>query len=440
MITLYSPSGTTKRLDYVMYHLCNNILGTEFQITSDLQYYLEQTGPSINYSDVSLSQGIQIVPSGLLFETGVRPAEEWNESEWKDLFCFFYTGKGDIPFDLLAASFYLLSLYEEYLPAVLDEHGRFKHTDSLLFRKGLLETPVIDRWTYLLKDEFAKAGFDLSNFQLRKYRAIHTYDIDLPYLYRCKGLIKSVFGVFHDLFKKNIRDVKNRMLVLFRFRDDPYRLALEAIDQFQTQLRRPYYLFVLLGKKGKYGQKTLYPTLNYYKYLKSLNLAQIGLHPSYNTLNHLKQLAKEKSQLEKILGKAVYFSRRHFLRMQVPQTFREEYAAGFREDFTLAFSHAPGFRSGTAIPHIFYDLQKEESLALLIRPTVVMDSTFIFHWQSSPEDALQKMKRLADACKQSGGDYLSIWHNSNLACEGMENPWKSVFIRSTRYAVELEKF
>ncbi|MCL1936966.1 MAG: hypothetical protein FWF52_01045 [Candidatus Azobacteroides sp.] len=439
MITLYSPSGTSKRLDYIMSHLCNNILGTEFLITSDRSYFLEQTGPSINYSNTALCRGIQIVPSGLLFETGIHSIREWNESEWKGLFCFFYTGKGDIPFDLLAASFYLLSLYEEYLSAEPDAHGRFKHTDSFLFRKGLLETPIIDRWAYLLKEEFAKAGFDLSDFQLRKYRAIHTYDIDFPYLYRHKGLIKNIFGTFRDLANQNMRGVKNRILALFRFRKDPYKAAIEAIDQFQTQLRRPYYLFVLLGEKGKYGRTTLYPTPRYYRYLKSLKRAQIGLHPSYNALNHSKQLVKEKSQLEKILGKPVYLSRRHFLRMQVPQTFRETYAAGFSEDFTLAFSHAPGFRSGTAIPHLFYDLQKEESLALLIRPSIAMDSTFIFHLQSSPEEALQKLKRLADACKQSGGDYLTIWHNSNLAFEGTENPWTTVFIRSTRYAVELEK-
>jgi len=422
-----------------MRHLCNHILGVEFRITSDVQDYLEQTGPSINYSDTALGRGIQIVPSGLLFETGVRPIKEGNEAEWKGLFCFFYTGKGDIPFDLLAASFYLLSLYEEYLPAELDEHGRFKHTNSLLFRKGLLETPIIDRWAYLLREEFTKAGFDCSDFSLRKYRVIHTYDIDFPYLYRHKGLIKCIFGILRDLLKKNIRDIQNRLLVVFRFRDDPYRVAIEAIDQFQAQLQRPYYLFVLLGKKGKYGQTTLYPTTDYYTYLRSLDKAQIGLHPSYHTLNHPKQLAKEKSQLEKILRKTVHFSRQHFLRMQVPQTFRETHTAGFREDFTLAFSHVPGFRSGTAIPHFFYDLQKEEILSLLIRPSVAMDSTFIVHLQSSPEEALQKLKRLADACKQSGGDYLTIWHNSNLADEGTENPWWNVFIHSTRYALELEK-
>jgi hypothetical protein len=169
-----------------------------------------------------------------------------------------------------------------------------------------------------------------------------------------------------------------------------------------------------------------------------LDLVQIGLHPSYDTLRNLAALLSEKTQLEHILGQEVPVSRQHFLRMQTPETFQELHLAGFREDFTLAFAHAPGFRSGTAIPYYFYDLQKEETTSLLIRPTVMMDSTLIFQMKLSPEAALQKIKSLIDACRQSGGDYLSLWHNSNLASTPEENPWINVFIDSFQYAISME--
>ena len=276
------------------------------------------------------------------------------------------------------------------------------------------------------------------DFKLRKYRAVATYDIDHPFLYRYKGFIKNSGGFLRDGLKGHFRKTKERLGTLLRLQEDPYLASIRSIDQIQSQFNRSYYLFVLLGKRGKYGRTTTYSPKAYFRYLKTLTLSHIGLHPSYDTLRNLEQLGKEKKQLEKILQSKITHSRQHFLRMQVPETFQELILAGVEEDFTLAFAHAPGFRSGTAIPYFFYDLQKDEATTLLIRPTVMMDSTFIFHQKLSPEEALQKMKQLVDACKQSGGDYLSLWHNSNLAGTPEENPWINVFIQSFNYAVSIE--
>jgi hypothetical protein len=123
--------------------------------------------------------------------------------------------------------------------------------------------------------------------------------------------------------------------------------------------------------------------------------------------------------------------------MTCPQSFRESSLAGFKEDFTLGFAKAPGFRSGTAIPYYFYDVEQDTLSDLLVRPTIMMDSTLITHLEYSPGYALLKIKQLADECKKSGGDYLWLWHNSNLS--GKKNKlWKDVFIASFNYAVSLE--
>jgi sugar/nucleoside kinase (ribokinase family) len=98
----------------------------------------------------------------------------------------------------------------------------------------------------------------------------------------------------------------------------------------------------------------------------------------------------------------------------------------------------PGFRSGTAVPHYFYDLEKDTSGKLLLHPTIVMDSCLITHLQLSPEEATAKIKRLIDACKQSGGDFVCIWHNSNLTGDSNNNPWIDVFIEMFHYAISME--
>ena len=444
MLTIYSSVNNKKRLEFVSNHLFNHVLGTEFQIVSNPSFYRKQTGPCINYSEEPLDHGLQIFPQGLLSENGTHAIQDLHTAEWNGLFCFFHTGRGDIPFDLFAASFYLLSLYEEYLPSVLDEHGRFDPRNSLLFQNNCLETPIIDRWAYQLKESLKKSGYSTDDFRLRKYRAVSTYDIDHPFLYRYKGLIKNTGGLLRDGFKRDLNAVKERLSVLFHRSEDPYMHALRFIHAVENQARRPYFLFVLLGKRGEYGRSTVYSPSGFYRYLKSLNAVFIGLHPSYEALRPLKPLRPlnplraEKKSLEKKLQKPIIFSRQHFLRMLTPDTFQALLQAGIQEDFTLAFAKAPGFRSGTAIPHFFYDLQKEETTPLLLHPTVMMDSTLIFHSGLSPDAALEKIKSLIDACKQSGGDYLSLWHNSNLAGSIEKNPWIRVFIESHRYAISME--
>ena len=65
--------------------------------------------------------------------------------EWNGLKAFFKTG-WDIPFDIFAASFYLLTRYEEYLPHEKDKYGRYAHVNSLAFKENFLHLPLINLW------------------------------------------------------------------------------------------------------------------------------------------------------------------------------------------------------------------------------------------------------------------------------------------------------
>ena len=44
-----------------------------------------------------------------------------------------------IPFDVFSATFFLVSRYEEYLPHVKDDYGRFLATESLAFKEDFLQ-------------------------------------------------------------------------------------------------------------------------------------------------------------------------------------------------------------------------------------------------------------------------------------------------------------
>ena len=437
-IRIFYSSKTNERLSYAAVHLLTEILGVAVSITDSKSDFLNHSGPAINYSGENLAHGLWVHPHGLLEETNIHPLDNPDVLQWNGFSCFFPQNEGDIPFDIFAASFYLLSRYEEYTTFESDEHGRFDPQKSLAYKHHFLEIPVVDRWAYLLKDELQKKYPEMG-FPLRRFRSVSTFDTDHPYQFRKKGIIRTFSALGRDAIRFNLKQIGERISVQLRLKSDPYMKATQWIDQWQKTAGKNYFLFILRGNRGKYGTSAQLPPHAYSEYFRGLESAIIGLHPSYETYKNLELLIKERKELEEIIEHKIMASRHHFLRISLPETFQELIVAGIKDDFSLAYAHAPGFRSGTAIPHRFYDLEQEKITGLLLHPTVMMDTTLIMHKKLSPEDALKKIKFLIDECYQSGGDYVSLWHNSNLAGNSQSNPWIEVFSESFRYASALEK-
>ena len=82
--------------------------------------------------------------------------------EWQGVPCFFAAGeRSNIPFDIFSASFYVLSRYEEYLPHVKDNFGRFSAKTSFLFKAGVHRRPLVDLWSNLLLKELQERFPDI---------------------------------------------------------------------------------------------------------------------------------------------------------------------------------------------------------------------------------------------------------------------------------------
>ncbi|MEJ7826629.1 MAG: hypothetical protein WKF91_00480, partial [Segetibacter sp.] len=130
---LYS-SAVTNRLTYITDVLLKAIGVEQYEITTNIEVYVAFKGPRINYSKAAISeQEIWIAPVSLLFEEDIKP-QSIEVFLWREQTAFFKTFGKDLPFDIFAASFYLLSRYEEYLPYSLDMYGRYAHENSLAFK------------------------------------------------------------------------------------------------------------------------------------------------------------------------------------------------------------------------------------------------------------------------------------------------------------------
>ena len=120
----------TPRLRYILDFIGKETIGRPFQGINDIEIFRQHTGPKINYSKERITESeFRIKNTELLFEKEIR--EQIIECfEANDYKAFFKT-EGDFPFDIFAASFYLMSRYEEYLPHKKDIYGRYAHENSL---------------------------------------------------------------------------------------------------------------------------------------------------------------------------------------------------------------------------------------------------------------------------------------------------------------------
>jgi hypothetical protein len=193
-VKIYSAEDSP-RLRYIAGIILGDILGLQWQVITDKRKLGKH--PVINYSSDKISGSFKICPESILFEKGIV-AKQIILSEWKGLPVFFQIAPdSDLPFDIFAASFYLVSRYEEYLEFKPDEFGRFPSSSSVAFKNGFLGKPIIDLWAKELAKAFLKR-FPNIVFRRNEYKALLTIDTDQPFAYQGKNIFRSIGGLFHD--------------------------------------------------------------------------------------------------------------------------------------------------------------------------------------------------------------------------------------------------
>ena len=194
---------------------------TRVNFTSKIEEFVAHNGPKLSYTKVPLGKEFFVKSNGLLFEQGINNPEII-VSKWDETACFFYTGKNSsIPFDIFAASFYLITRYEEYLPHVRDAHERFTVEQSTAYKYHFIEKPVIDLWALKLRASL-KVRFPKYHFTERDFKYISTIDVDNAYAYKHKNSLRVLGAFVNDFLKLDFRNSWDRLLVLLRIKSDPF--------------------------------------------------------------------------------------------------------------------------------------------------------------------------------------------------------------------------
>lgn len=422
---VYSPS-ITNRLRYILDFTGRLLVGEPISITDDKAFFLTADKIKINYSTDSFEgSDLNILPHSLLFEQGIRE-QQVDVFDFNGVKAFFKTG-GDWPFDLFAASFYLLSRYEEHLPYKKDEYGRYAHINSLAYREKFLDQPLINEWIESFK-RFLGDRYPSTQFYKPVFSFLPTYDIDEAYSFKFKQWWRSRGGAIKDLLKGNREKHSLRKKVLEGKAVDPFDSYAWMDKLHDKYVLHPHYFFLVAEKTAKYDRNIL-PTEPALKELISRHAAKysLGVHPSWQSYGKLEIIKSEIAYLENTSGQKIISSRQHFIRFELPQTYRMLMDAGILKDFSMGYGSINGFRASVANSFYWYDLEKEEQTNLLVYPFCYMDANSFFEQRLSPEAALQEMKDYYKKVREVGGMMITIWHNTFLGTDPLFSGWREVY-------------
>lgn len=423
MILIYSHK-LTNRLKYSFQVIFEDILKSTINFTDNKDDFAAFDGPKICYTNQPLASGLFIQSASLLFENGITE-QNINTSEFKETPCFFKTSeKSAIPFDPFAASFYLVSRYEEYLPQIRDEHDRFMAKESLAFKNGFLKLPLINIWSNYIK-EILKDTYPNFEFKSQKFEFKSTLDIDNAYAYKHKGFLRIAGGLSKSIIKGN--DTKQRLSVLLGKTKDPYDTFDYLFELHKKYNIQPIYFF-LLGDYAINDKNIPVKNKTFQSLIKSLaDYYQVGIHPSYNSNNSPEILTKEIKRLQGITHKNVTISRQHFLRLNLPETYQRLIEHDILEDYTMGYADQPGFRASITSPFYFYDLESESKTKLKVVPFCVMEATFKYYLKNTPQQATETINELISTVKNVNGTFVSVWHNESLSENEIWRGWKTVY-------------
>ncbi len=393
MIKIFIPNNNIQERKYIIDIIFNEFFGLEYKLEVGSKEY-----------EIILNNGKKLTIEDTFFNKYPNDLE--------------YLHIDNIPskieeLDIFSAIFFMLTRWEEYVNKTRDKHNRFPATESLAYKQGFLDRPIVNEYVERLKNMLLELDSSLV-FKERKFELILTHDVDVIQMWKSW---KQVFRVaLGDIIKR-----KDIGLACERFAE--YFLTKRG------KIKDPFDTFDwLMDKSEAIGIKSRFYFMsggvtefdNRYKIdnPKVLELIEkikqrghiVGIHPSYNAYNNFEQFKKEKELLEKVVGEKIVEGREHYLRFEVPTTWQIWEDNGMQVDSTCGYADKEGFRCGTGDEFSVFNILSRKKLKLKERPLVVMDCTLFEYNSYSYNEAEVRINLL----KGTTNIFTILWHNSYI--------------------------
>lgn len=441
-VLILIDSPITNRHRYVFDFLFNENLGLSYTVSSDISEF-KQTNDSlkVNYSrkQHDIINCLEIFNQGLLEEDQIYKdfqPDAINSGKETLLFPTPPDSTFDINFDVFSACFYLLSRYEEYQNFEPDKHNRFCSSSSLAKKFDFIKYPLIDSWIELIRMRINSIS-DL-NIEKAKYTFQPTYDVDIAWAFKHKGILRKISLLVRLLKSKNKKLNEDIIGSLFKNKKDPYQVFDDLENLHKTYSIANAIFFFAVGKWSSFDKNTSISNLEFQSLIQGINKKyELGIHPSYRSNTHVDILKSELNKLEETVRESITKSRQHFLKLSFPETYQNLIQIGIQEDYTLGYPECIGFRASCSRSFLWYDLSKEKTSTLRLFPFQVMDVSLFNYMNLSPEEALNETAEIINYLHSFGGTFRTIWHNSSFYTEEgwtveKQNMYESLFEMATK--------
>jgi len=322
--------------------------------------------------------------------------------------------------DIIASTFFLVTRYEEIVRrGVRDKYGRFPGKESLPYRAGFIERPIVEDYARLLRKWLREIGIDIKEPQ-RKFSVVLTHDVDsIQKYWRISQPLREIAKTL--LGNKPFFNIIESVMAPLGLKRDPYdnfaeliKLAKNAGDG-PSRIKYELIFFFMAGGDSKYDLRKK----NVRNIISTVQRsgAKIGLHTSYEAGLKPELICKEKKLLEEACGFQIYLNRYHFLAWLEVKDGWALSNAGIDWDSTLGYFDVAGFRLGVCHPIELFDPIRMELFGIEEHPLIVMDETLSrsSYMNFNEDEAFEYCKRLIEQTRKNNGEFVMLWHNVGFA-------------------------
>ncbi|WP_405370884.1 DUF7033 domain-containing protein [Nonlabens sp. Asnod2-A12] len=399
MILVYC-SHITPRKEYIFKHIFRRMMMQEFKLTSDVSEFVSHSGVKLSYGVKPLGDELFIWSQGLLDETGID-YHEIDFHKWDELPIFFKApDRSDIPFDIFSAAFYLITRYEEYLPQVKDDLGRYSAKESVAVQGCFILMPVVDLWVRKLLD-ILNRNFEVSLTRKQKLKTTVAIEVSSFFKYRGRGALDNSMMLYNHFRRFKIRPFFKQIVVLLGLRVDPFKNYEELISTIRkkwkygkksTNAAHNMIFFFHLGSYNRVDNGINYTSRKYREAIKLIgDYLDIGLRFSFYCNDN--EVLKQGRKFEEISNRSLHKTMAAYSKIATPGHYKRLVDLEKLEDYSMGYESMPGFRASTSHPFYFYDLDYEVQTPLLIYPYALHYKSISGNMLNGQKQVVQQLKR-----------------------------------------------
>jgi len=326
--------------------------------------------------------------------------------------------------DLIASTYFLISRYEEMVRRECrDIHGRFPGKESLPYRAGFVDRPVVDEYGKIIRMQLREIGCEAPEPPAKIQKIFLTHDVDQIAHYRnfrgfmgglLRGLKRPKEGnkALRSYFRGLRYDPWYNFPWLFRM-DNSVKLALGS-----ERCESVIFIKVKGGKRkeDKPNSKLLSPDFKTLCRLCRKKDIIFGLHTSYEAGLHPELIFGEKKKLNRIAKSKVKYNRHHYLDAREPEDMQALIDAGITDDFTMGYADMAGFRLGTCRPVKWINPKSSQLSSLILHSLTIMDCTLSEkrYMYLNSFDAYEYCVQLTNSVEKYNGELILLWHNTSV--------------------------